>query len=154
MAEKSLFELLKKIIEKSTLTAVSATSSGGEITLSNGVITQVQINTLAVARGVDSDFTLSNGGVKCNFDGYIEVCGSVYVSAGSGTYAKGCYIYKNSAEVTSMLLGSDSGGRSVAPKIISVSSGDIIYLKGRSNNSGSKLYPNNSATYLTIKRIN
>lgn len=29
MAEKSLFELLKKIIEKSTLTAVSATSSGG-----------------------------------------------------------------------------------------------------------------------------
>lgn len=108
MVEKSLFELLKRIIEKSTLAAVSATSSGEGITLSNGVITQVQINTLAVARGTDTDFTLSNGGVKCNFDGYIEVCGSVYVSAGSGTYAEGCYIYKNSAEVTSMLLRPNS----------------------------------------------
>lgn len=155
MAEKSLYEILRKTIKRITFAAVTAISGESAVDIASGAFAACRLNGWSDSSGgVQSDFTLASGALKCNFDGLIEVSGSVYISANSTGGCTGCYIYKGNTEVASTLIESPgASGRSVAPKIIRVSDGDLLYLKGRVLVSAGKLYQSNAATYLTVKRI-
>lgn len=137
----------------------AATATGtGSTAVSAGAITQVPLTALTGA--VKTNLSISSGGVKCAKAGYVRVSGSTYTSptvngSWQGTYVRKGPTWAASSEVaSSYFTGNPSGtGISVAPKIISVSAGDVIFLASRISDSGGTVYNGNSATYLTVEYV-
>lgn len=76
-------------------------------------------------------FTVSNGKVVCNFDGYVLVGANVYINSYSGTGLSQWEIVKNST-----YLGGAAGEvkqtYALPPQIVQVNIGDTFALSGRS----------------------
>lgn len=99
-------------------------------------------------------FEISNGGVKCNLKGYVEVSGALYTNAFSNSTGQvGPYIRKNNAEIVgAYTYGSSGASKYVGPVIIPVEAGDVIQLYGRSSATATAV-PNNAGTYLNVRYI-
>lgn len=128
----------------------SARGSASSLSLSAGVMTKVALDTWITR--TDTQFTFSDGGIKCPYDGVIRVSGNMYVSIGSSTQTGGCYIKKGTSEITSQYIDGVTGGVSSGVVHIEVSAGDIIYLCARRSNAGT-CAPSNNATHLDIMYI-
>ena len=129
--------------------ACSARGNSGAQTYTTGVVTNATLSTW-IARN-DTNFTFSDGGIKCPYAGTILVSGSIYI-AQSAMNDGGCYIKKGSTEISSMYNYATRGGTPAATAIINVAAGDVIYLAGRGASSGS-FATNNSGTHLDIMYI-
>ncbi len=142
-------------------TSTSTTSQD----ISGGAITKITLNSLAQVCGVgetgavDStvkDFSLSSGGIKCNFSGYVTVQGSAYINSSNSAFV-GCYVFKNSTEVLAGITPTSSAAYAVGTpaKMVQVASGDVIYLKARApwGSATGNVDCDNSATYLLVERI-
>ena len=138
--------------EKLDLSHVGAAASAkgtGSVPLSSAVITKVPLSAW-IAR-TDTAFTFADGGIKCPYDGVVEISGSVYINTTSSG-AHGCYIVCGDYD-TSQLIDTGSGGAISSGRIIiPVSAGDVVYLKGRSTQNSS-VAANLSSTHLDIKYI-
>lgn len=86
-----------------------------------------------VLRKVGDDFTTYDGGVKCNFDGYILASFSVYMRPNSDGIHE-FWLQKNDSGVKSgstAVLSGVSTCLTCRPTIIQVSNGDVIKVTGR-----------------------
>lgn len=129
--------------------AAASARGTGSVSLSATVITKVPLGAW-IAR-TDTAFAFSDGGIKCPYDGVVEISGSVYINTTSGG-AHGCYIVCGDHD-TSQFLDTGSGGAISSGRIIiPVSAGDIVYLKGRSSQTSS-VAANLSSTHLDVKYI-
>lgn len=128
----------------------SARGSASSLSLSAGAVTKVALDTWITR--TDTQFTFSDGGIKCPYDGVVMISGSAYVPLGSDSVTGGCYIKKGTTEISSQYITGIIGGVAAAPIIISVSAGDIIYLCARRSNAGT-CAPSNNATHLDIMYI-
>ena len=135
---------------KYTGNAASARGNVEKLSLAAGAITKIPLNTWDVRN--NTAFTFSGNGVKCPYTGIVVVSGSVYIVSGGSSQTKGCYLQKNSKEITSQYIDSGSGAISAGTAIISVSAGDIITLNARTSAVGT-VSPNNIATHLDIAYI-
>ena len=99
----------------------------------------------------DNAFTFSNNGIKCPYDGVVQVSGNVYVSGG-GTRTTGCYVLKNGAETVSQYFDGGAGGVTSGMCIIPVNAGDVLTLNARMSVAGT-CAPNNPATILNVAYI-
>lgn len=129
--------------------AAASARGTGSVSLSATVITKVPLGAW-IAR-TDTAFAFSDGGIKCPYDGVVEISGSVYINTTSGG-THGCYIVCGDYD-TSQFLDTGSGGAISSGRIIiPVSAGDIVYLKGRSSQTSS-VAANLSSTHLDVKYI-
>ncbi len=127
--------------------ACSARGSASSLSLAAGVITKVTLNTW-IAR-TDTAFAFSGGGIKCPYAGTVRISGNVYINAQS---QNGCYVYKNTSELTNNYIYYTAGGVSSGSIIVNVEAGDVIYLRARKSVAGT-CAPNNNATHLDIEYI-
>jgi hypothetical protein len=134
---------------KYTGNAVSARGSTSSCSLAATKKTVVPLDTW-IAR-TDNAFTFSNNGIKCPYDGVIQVCGNVYISGG-GTRTTGCYVLKNGSEVVSQYFDGGVGGVTSGMCIIPVNAGDVLTLNARMSAAGT-CAPNNPATSLNVAYI-
>ena len=138
--------------EKLGLSHVGAAASAkgaGSVPLSSAVITKVPLSAW-IAR-TDTAFVFADGGIKCPYDGVVEISGSVYINTTSGG-THGCYVICGDYD-TSQLIDTGSGGAISSGRIIiPVNAGDVVYLKGRSSQNSS-VAANLSSTHLDIKYI-
>ena len=138
--------------EKLDLSHVGAAASAkgtGSVPLSSAVITKVPLSAW-IAR-TDTAFTFADGGIKCPYDGVVEISGSVYINTtSSGTH--GCYVTCGDYDTSQFLDTASGGAISSGRIIIPVSAGDIVYLKGRSSQTSS-VEAGLSSTHLDIKYI-
>ena len=145
--------------------AQGTSTSTTSLDISGGAITKITLNSLAQVCGVgetgtvDStvkDFSLSSGGIKCNFSGYVTVQGSAYINSSNSAFV-GCYIFKNSTEVLAGITPTSSAFYAVGTpaKMVQVASGDVIYLKARApwSSATGNVDCDNPATYLLVERI-
>lgn len=129
--------------------AAASARGTGSVSLSATVITKVPLSAW-IAR-TDTAFTFSDGGIKCPYDGVVEISGSVYVNTTSSG-AHGCYVTCGDYD-TSQFVDTGSGGAISSGRIIiPVSAGDVVYLKGRSSQASS-VPASLSSTHLDIKYI-
>lgn len=138
--------------EKLGLSHVGAAASAkgtGVVPLSSAVITKVPLSAW-IAR-TDTAFAFVDGGIKCPYDGVVEISGSVYINTTlSGTH--GCYVMCGDYDTSQFLDTASGGAVSSGRIIIPVSAGDIVYLKGRSSQNSS-VEAGLSSTHLDIKYI-
>lgn len=134
------------------------TSTGGNKSTSSGTITQITLDNLNSSS--DSQYSLSSGGIKVNEEGLYKVSGSVYLSGSSThTYSIGCFIKKgtsfaNSTEIMATQRSSIIGGQvSTTPKMISLNSGDVVYLCARTQGFAGTITQNNAATFLLLEKV-
>lgn len=145
--------------------AQGTSTSTTSLDISGGAITKITLNSLAQVCGVGEtgavestvkDFSLSSGGIKCNFSGYVTVQGSAYINSSNSAFV-GCYIFKNSTEVLAGITPTSSAFYAVGTpaKMVQVASGDVIYLKARApwGSATGNVDCDNSATYLLVERI-
>ena len=136
----------------------ATTTSSSTLSLSAGTITQVPLTTMTGA--VTTYLSISSGGVRCAKAGYVRVSGSAYVSPTSWESCNyGVYIKKGTAwsssteELSGWFYTAGYGGAvSVAPKIIYVSAGTIIWLAARCSVAGT-CDQDNKGTYLTVEYV-
>lgn len=139
--------------------AVTATNtSTATLSLSAGTITQVPLTTTTGA--VKTNLSIYGGGVKCAKAGYVRISGSAYVSPTSwescnyGVYVKKGTTWSSSTEIMSgwFYTGGYGGAAGVAPKIIYVTAGTIIWLAARCSVAGT-CDRDNVGTYLTVEYV-
>ncbi len=139
----------RKNLGLSHVGAAASARGTGSVSLSATVTTKVPLSTW-IAR-TDTAFTFDDGGIKCPYDGVIEISGSVYINTTSGG-AHGCYTVCGDYD-TSQLIDTGSGGAISSGRIIiPVSAGNVVYLKGRSLQTSS-VAANISSTHLDVKYI-
>lgn len=136
----------------------ATTTSSSTLSLSAGTITQVPLTTMTGA--VQTNLSISSGGVKCSKAGYVRISGSAYVSPASwescnhGVYIKKGTAWSSSTEVSGgwFYTAGYGGAVSVAPKIIYVSAGTIFWLAARCSVAGT-CDRDNTGTYLTVEYV-
>ena len=136
----------------------ATTTSSSTLSLSAGTITQVPLTTMTGA--VQTNLSISSGGVKCAKAGYVRVSGSAYVSPASwescnhGVYIKKGTAWSSSTEILSgwFYTAGYGGAVGAAPKIIYVSAGTIIWLAARCSVAGT-CDRDNAGTYLTVEYV-
>lgn len=136
--------------KKNLSMAACGKSMSADLSLVAGTITTVPIDSVTSS---NSEIICSDGGIKCPYDGTIIVSGNIYYSAHGGTYS--CFIYKNDTEIISQAMTSTNAWRSITSgaAIVSVSAGDIIYLKSRSVGGNGTVVCNNTGTQLNIAYV-
>lgn len=135
--------------------AIQAHGSSAAQALSSTAITKIPLTTADFTYDTTS-FSITGGGIKCLKDGYVEVCGSMYLSNSATSASYGCYIKLDSTEVlssTHVALDAHSGSTSTATKLIKVTAGQTFTLNARGA-SGGTVYPANVATFLYVKYVN
>ena len=138
---------------KGKLSAISANGTASTLSLTAGTSKQLTIDNKLNCTD-DTAFTITGGGIQCNYSGNVMVSGSVYIGmTGTASYnnLKGCYIKNGATEITSAYsFVNYAAGAANAPVIATtVSAGDVITLWARSSIATS-CYPNNGATHLDI----
>ena len=141
----SVEELREKLGFGNIGKACSARSTTQNISLTTaGTMYTVPLN--AWVSRTTEDFEFSGNGIKCPYTGTVLITGGTYIA--DQTNAKhGAYVFKNSTEVAAYYFPTVS---SVTSTILSVSAGDVIYLKARSSVANASCNGNNSATLLSI----
>lgn len=135
--------------------AIQAHGSSATQALSSTAITKVPLTTADFTYDTTS-FSITDGGIKCLKDGYVEVCGSIYLNNSATSASYGCYIKLDSTEVlssTHVAWDAHSGSTSTATKLIKVTAGQTFTLNARGA-SGGTVYPANVATFLYVKYVN
>ena len=126
----------------------SARGSQSNVSLPATEITQVPLNTWVAEN--DSNFSFSDGGIVCPYDGIVQLHGSVYMNQISSNNYTGVYIMKNGEEIASMY-----GHNMMSPytsTVINVAEGDVINLSARSALANTCV-ANNVATQLSVLYI-
>lgn len=76
-------------------------------------------------------FTLSGGGIVMPRAGIVKITGAVHYSSVASSAQAGCYIYKNSSELTGDWSYGENQPNAVT--VAFVSAGDVIYLRSRNS---------------------
>ncbi|MBO7211220.1 MAG: hypothetical protein J6V44_09510 [Methanobrevibacter sp.] len=99
-------------------------------------------------------FDLADGELLINKSGLYFLNASIYFGM-TTTISEGIYVYNNDSEIMSNVFygaTTSAGGKTIGGKLIYLSEGDIITVKGRNNmTSGSSqatIYTKNTMTYL------
>lgn len=128
--------------------AFSAKGSEESVALGNSVITKVTLDKSTVC--TDDNFTFSNGGIKCPYDGVVLVTASIYIDKFATSGNAGLQVWLNDTEVaTSYGYYNTVSG---ASKIMSVKAGDVLYLNARAGVSA-VAHPIHENSYLGIMYI-
>lgn len=136
-----------------------AISTGTNKSLTTGTITQVTLDSNDVI--INSDASISSGGVKLPSSGTYKITASVYIDSVAAATGYGVYVRKGSAfstatEIMSILNAKGSAAHNGAvevSKAITVSANDIIFLAGRTIGSTGTLRQNHASTFLLIEKL-
>jgi len=141
------------------LKACTALGTDASVSLIQNTITKIPLTTLNP--NMDSSiFSISDGGIKVLKAGNYLIGGSAYIQLGAPAntaMGRGIYIYQNAVEIMNSHDWSYNAGSTgtvcSTMKVVAINANDIIYLKGRTQNTTGTAYPNNLGTYLTIIKI-
>ena len=134
--------------ERSNRAVASATGTVETLALAAGTITKVALGYWVVL--TDGAFRLSNGGIVCPYDGVVQLHAQVYIQGADLTTRTGAYIFRNDEEVSgNYSLASSAPSTS---RFLTVSKGDIIYLKMRAAKASTG-YPTSAATHLDVTYV-
>ena len=120
-----------------------------KVTLTNSGVTDYLNNT---------DFTLSNGGIMVNKAGLYRVSGSINITPGAASNFSGVYICVDTVGTSihsALYYNGTTRTREVqcAPKLVTLTSGQVLYLCSRSLGTAGTVEGSHNSTYLLIERI-
>ena len=133
------------------------TGSSSSQSLTAGTMTRVSLNTFSI--NTDSScFSAYDNGVKVAKAGYYQISASAYMTCSTTSGIRVIHVHQNNTELASVRSEeggtyASQGGIAIAPKVVYLNAGDVIYLKVRSLSSAGTLIPNNCATYLSIVKM-
>ncbi len=124
------------------------------VTPQTAVITKVAVSA-AGALSAGGGLSVQDGAVRCEVDGVVEVCGSVYMQgSSSGSHYFGCYVRHNEAELTPGIRPAVMHGAVTTPcQYVAVSAGDVLTLCCRTNLADGVCGGGNDATWLRVRYI-
>lgn len=133
------------------------TGSSSSQSLTAGTMTRVSLNTFSVNTDA-SCFSAYDNGVKVAKAGYYQISASAYMTCSTTSGIRVIHVHQNNTELASVRSEeggtyASQGGIAIAPKVVYLNAGDVIYLKVRSLSSAGTLIPNNCATYLSIVKM-
>lgn len=140
-----------------TTSCCTITGSTSSQSLTAGTMTRANLNTFNVNTDT-SCFSASSNGVKVAKAGYYQISASAYMTCATTGGIRVIHVHQNDTEIASVRSeegGSyaSQGGIAIAPKVVYLNAGDVVYLKVRSLSSAGTLVTNNCSTYLSIVKM-
>lgn len=141
------------------------TSDEGFVAIENGssAIVNIPLGTW-ITRSDEDLYQFSEEGVMVTEAGLYLISGSVYYVNADVSVTRGAYIRTNNNTELSQAYyyeqnTTTAGAVGLAPKVVSLSAGTVLYLSGRAYNKqeepndNPKIYKQNLATFLTIVKV-
>ena len=133
------------------------TGSSSSQSLAAGTVTKVNLDSFSLNTDT-SCFSAYSNGIKIAKSGCYQISASAYMACSNTSGIRVLHVYQNSTEIATVRSEegktyASQGGIAIAPKVLYLNAGDVIYMKVRSMVSDGTVAPNNCATYLSIVKM-